>query len=157
LTVAHVVIGPECDNGAMAQHTTPVTHLSEAQALELLVGAMVGRLATVIDRQPDIFPVNFVLDGTSVVFRTAEGSKLLQLTANSGVAFQADGWNSDGGWSVVVKGNAEEVTDAIERGRIEELLHPWVPSVRTHVIRIVATEIVGRRFVFGEEPEPDYT
>jgi len=141
----------------MATPTTPVTHLSEAQALELMAGAKVGRLATVIDRQPDIFPVNFLLDGTSIVFRTAEGSKLLQLTVNSGVAFQADGWNSDGGWSVVVKGTAEEVTDAVERGRIEQALHPWVPSVKTHVIRIVVAEIEGRRFVFGEEPELDYT
>lgn len=151
-----MAIAAECDNEAMAQDT-PVTHLSEAQAWELLAGAQVGRLATVIERQPDIFPVNFVVDGTSVVFRTAEGSKLLQLTINSGVAFQADGWNSDGGWSVVLKGNAEEITDAVERGRIEHLLHPWVPSVKSHVVRIVPAKVEGRRFVFGDEPEPNYT
>ena len=84
----------------------PITVLSEHEAWQLLGTARVGRLATVIDRQPDIFPVNFVVDGQSLVFRTAEGSKLLQVTVNERVAFQADGWVTDTGWSVVAKGTA---------------------------------------------------
>lgn len=83
---------------------SPVTRLSEAEAWELLRSSPVGRLATVINRQPDVFPVNFVVEGTSVIFRTAEGSKLLQVTVNERVAFQADGWVTDTGWSVVAKG-----------------------------------------------------
>ena len=134
---------------------SPVTRLSKAEAWELLRSSPVGRLATVIDRQPDIFPVNFVVEGTSVIFRTAEGSKLLQVTVNARVAFQADGWVTDTGWSVVVKGAATEIEDADERDRIERVLHPWVATVKTHVIRIDVDEIEGRRFVFGEEPEPD--
>ncbi|MBP8918407.1 MAG: pyridoxamine 5'-phosphate oxidase family protein, partial [Micropruina sp.] len=81
---------------------SPVTRLSRAEAWELLAGAPVGRLATVINRQPDIFPVNFIVEDSSVIFRTSEGSKLLQLTVNTRVAFQADGWVTDTGWSVVV-------------------------------------------------------
>ena len=134
---------------------SPVTRLSRAEAWELLAGAPVGRLATVINRQPDIFPVNFIVEDSSVIFRTSEGSKLLQLTVNTRVAFQADGWVTDTGWSVVVKGTATEVTDADERDRIERVLHPWVATVKTHVIRIDVDEIEGRRFVFGEEPEPE--
>ena len=134
-----------------------VTRLSEAEAWELLRSSSVGRLATVINRQPDIFPVNFVVEDSSVIFRTAEGSKLLQVTVNERVAFQADGWVTDTGWSVVAKGTAAEVEDPAERDRIEQLLHPWVASVKTHVVRIDVDEIDGRRFVFGEEPEPDYT
>lgn len=134
---------------------SPVTRLSKAEAWELLRSSPVGRLATVIDRQPDIFPVNFVVEGTSVIFRTAEGSKLLQVTVNARVAFQADGWVTDTGWSVVAKGTATEVDDAEERDRIERLLHPWVATVKTHVVRIDVDEIEGRRFVFGEEPEPE--
>lgn len=134
---------------------SPVTRLSRAEAWELLAGAPVGRLATVINRQPDIFPVNFIVEDSSVIFRTSEGSKLLQLTVNTRVAFQADGWVTDTGWSVVVKGTATEVTDADERDRIERVLHPWVATVKRHVIRIDADEIEGRRFVFGDEPEPE--
>ena len=38
--------------------------------------AQVGRLAVSIKEQPDIFPINFVVDHGTVVFRTAEGTKL---------------------------------------------------------------------------------
>ena len=143
----------------MAAHD-PITVVSEEEAWTLLGTAPVGRLATVIDRQPDIFPVNFVVDGHSVVFRTAEGSKLLQVIVNSGVAFEVDSWQEGTGWSVVVKGEAAEVTNGAELDQIEKLhLSPWVPTVKNHVIRITATEISARRFAFGAEPdrEPDYT
>lgn len=138
----------------------PITRLDEAEAWQLLGSAQVGRLATVIERQPDIFPVNFVLDGPAVVFRTAEGSKLLQLIVNSGVAFEVDSWTDSTGWSVVVKGHAHEVTEWDDLARIERLpLKPWVPTVKTHFIRIAVDQIEGRRFVFGDEPERevDYT
>lgn len=138
----------------------PITELTEADAWQLLGSAPVGRLATVMDRQPDVFPVNFVLDGDSVIFRTAEGSKFLQLIVNSRVAFEADGWDQTDGWSVVIKGAAHEVTDKDDLTRIARLhLKPWVQTVKSHVIRIAADEIEGRRFRFGEEPEPepDYT
>src|SRR4028118_1332365 len=36
----------------------------------------VGRLAVVVDGAPDIFPVNFVVDHGTVVFRPAPGTKL---------------------------------------------------------------------------------
>lgn len=138
--------------------TPPITHLSEEEAWALLGAAQVGRLATVIDRQPDIFPVNFVRDGNAVVFRTAGGSKLLQLTVNAQVAFQADGWTADTGWSVVLKGTATEVENDHELERLAGLgLRSWVPTTKDHVVRVEADEIEGRRFVFGDEPEPDYT
>ncbi|MFZ1410449.1 MAG: pyridoxamine 5'-phosphate oxidase family protein [Micropruina sp.] len=135
-------------------HDDPVATLSEESCWSLLAEASVGRLATVIDRQPDIFPVNFVLDGPSVVFRTAEGSKLLQLVINSGVAFEADSWDEDSAWSVVIKGDATEVTDPVELATVEELaLRPWVPTVKQHVVRITPREVAGRRFRFGPEPQ----
>ncbi len=132
-----------------------MTRLSGPEAWDLLRSAPVGRLATVIDRQPDIFPVNFIVEDSAVIFRTAEGSKLLQVTINARVAFQADEWVTDTGWSVVVKGTATEVEDADERDRVERLLHPWVATAKTHVVRIDVDEIEGRRFAFGEEPEPE--
>lgn len=138
----------------MAQQS-PIIRLSEGEAWELLRGSAVGRLATVIDRQPDIFPVNFLVEGSAVYFRTAEGSKLLQVTVNARVAFQADGWTRDEGWSVVAKGAATEVDGSDERDRIENLLHPQVATAKTHVVRIDVDAIEGRRFAFGEEPEPE--
>lgn len=138
-------------------HHDPIVQLSEERCWSLLTGVPVGRLATVIDRQPDIFPVNFVLDGPTVVFRTAEGSKLLQLLVNSGVAFEADGWDEQEGWSVVIKGHATEITDPEELARAEGLpLRPWVPTVKQHFVRITPREVSGRGFTFGAEPESPY-
>ena len=133
----------------------PVTRLPADESWLLLRSSPVGRLATVLNRQPDIFAVNFLVEGSTVFFRTAEGSKLLQVTVNARVAFQADHWTAATGWSVVAKGTAEEIDDADERDRIERLLHPWVATVKTRVIRIDVDEIEGRRFVFGDEPAPE--
>ena len=36
----------------------------------------IGRLAVVNGNQPDIFPVNYVVDADKIVVRTAEGTKL---------------------------------------------------------------------------------
>ena len=50
--------------------------LGESDCWELLDHAQVGRLAVDIAGQPDIFPINDVVDRGTVVFRTAEGTKL---------------------------------------------------------------------------------
>ena len=66
-------------------------------------------LVTCVDRHPEIFSINLVTDGRSIVFRTAEGTKLFTVTIGSEVAFEVDGWDGTGGWSVIARGAAEEV------------------------------------------------
>lgn len=106
---------------------------------------------------PEIFPLNFVVDGESVVFRTAEGSKLVELVINEQVAFEVDGWNDNGGWSVVVKGLASVVPAGEQHDRAEALpLRPWIPTIKTNFVRITASEVTGRRFEFGPDPLPEY-
>ena len=117
-----------------------------------------GRLATAVAGQPDIAPVNFVVDGRSLVFRSAEGAKLLALTINPAVALEADSWEGDSGWSVVAKGTASQVTGTAEIAHAESLpLRPWVPTVKLHFVRIEVSEISGRQFRFGPEPDVSYT
>lgn len=131
---------------------SPVTLLSEDSSWGLLASLDVGRLATIHAEQPEIFPINYVLDGTSIVFRTAEGSKLDELTRNCQVAFEADTWDLDGGSSVIVKGVATEITDETELARARKLpLRPWVPTIKTHFVRVRPTEVSGRIFRFGPE------
>ena len=74
----------------------------------LLRRAEVGRLAVTIMEQPDIFPVNFITDHGSIVFRTAEGTKLAASVLGKAVAFEVDGYDADDGvaWSIVAKGPA---------------------------------------------------
>ncbi len=115
--------------------------------------AEVGRLATSADNQPQIFPVNYVVDGLSVVFRTAAGTKLDEMVRNSAVAFEADGWSEQGGWSVVIRGTAEVITSPEELALCEKMpLRPWVPTVKKTWVRVQASSISGRTFAFGPEP-----
>ncbi len=141
----------------MADMNNPVTVLDEDHCWDLLAGAQVGRLATAVDRVPEIFPVNYAVDGESIVFRSAEGSKLLEIVLNDHVAFEADGWTDDGGWSVICRGTASIVTSSEELARVEALpLKPWVPTVKTNFVRITVDELSGRRFVFGPDPLEKY-
>ena len=50
-----------------------------------------GRFAIAIANHPDIFPINYVVDHGTVVFRTAEGTKLAGAVLGTGVAFEVDG------------------------------------------------------------------
>ncbi len=141
----------------MAESTNPVTVLDESRCWDLLASQAVGRLATAVQGLPEIFPLNFVVDGESVVFRTAEGSKLVELVINEKVAFEADGWNDQGGWSVIIKGSAEVIPSGEEHDRAEALpLRPWIPTIKTNFVRVTPTEISGRRFEFGPDPLPEY-
>ncbi|MDO5534895.1 MAG: pyridoxamine 5'-phosphate oxidase family protein [Propionibacteriaceae bacterium] len=137
--------------------TTPhesVRELDEAQTWQFLADHRVGRLALVIAGEPDIFPVNYVVDDRSILFRTAEGSKLLAVSLGARMAFQVDEWDHTGAVSVLAHGVARELTDA-ERDAATELgLSPWVPTQKEHWVRIEVDEIAGRAFTFGPEPEP---
>ena len=140
-------------NWAMAD-TNPITTIEEDTCWGYLASQEVGRLATAKDGQPEIFPINYCVDGQSVVFRTASGSKLQELTDNEHVAFEVDGWNDEGGWSVVIKGNAAEITDPGELALADKMpLRPWVPTVKPFYVRITPDELTGRRFTFGPEPK----
>ena len=92
----------------------PMDILSESESWRLLSGMALGRLVTSVEGQPEIFPVNFVVQRRTVLFRTAEGAKLFTVVMNSRVAFEADDHNASEGWSVIVKGRARRCcnTDA---------------------------------------------
>ena len=85
----------------------------------LLTQEEVGRLAVSVGRHPDLFPLNYIVDGDTLVFRTAEGAKLAALAIDSAVAFEIDGYDASAGeaWSVVVKGRAHEI-DMQQRARV---------------------------------------
>lgn len=114
----------------------------------LLREAVVGRLATVIDGHPEIFPVNHVVDHGTIVIRTGAGTKL-ESAAGHLVAFEVDGYDVEAGsaWSVVVKGHAVEVSrlhDVLEALSLP--LFPWHEAVKPHFLRVEADEVTGRRF-----------
>ena len=136
-------------------NTEPVVVLDDRQCWRILAAHKVGRLVTVIDSEPEIFPINYYVDGESVIFRSAEGSKMDLLALNKNVVFEVDGWTDEGGWSVMVKGIAERITDEDELARARKApLLPWIPTVKTIFVRVTPTiGISGRHFVFGPEPK----
>jgi len=125
-------------------------HLSAAACWNLLAEAGVGRVGVLVDSAPEIYPVNFVVDGESVVFRTDPGSKLRGLDRSPSVCFEVDQLDLDArtGWSVLVKGRALEVTGGDEVRRVEALpLRYWSVGEKAHWVRIVPTEVTGRRIL----------
>jgi nitroimidazol reductase NimA-like FMN-containing flavoprotein (pyridoxamine 5'-phosphate oxidase superfamily) len=126
-----------------------MTELDTEECLELLRGHDVGRLAVAIRNQPDIFPINYVVDRGTVVFRTAEGTKLAAAVLGRGVAFEVDGYDPDAGdaWSVVIKGDAVEIENMYEMFDALDLpLFPWHAGPKHRFVRIEPVEISGRRF-----------
>src|SRR4051794_3784136 len=88
--------------------------LTDEECLTLLGGTPVGRIAvTRVDAAPLVVPVNFVLDGRAIVFRTASGTKIDRLRSGP-IGFQADGIDPfrHTGWSVFAEGVAYEATQS---------------------------------------------
>src|SRR5829696_7237901 len=100
---------------------TWLEHLGQDRSWDLLGRSPVGRIGVLVDSAPEIYPVNFVVDDRTIVFRTDAGTKLASLGRNPSVCFQVDGIDPENrtGWSVLVKGRAEEVRNAEERRRAE--------------------------------------
>jgi nitroimidazol reductase NimA-like FMN-containing flavoprotein (pyridoxamine 5'-phosphate oxidase superfamily) len=130
---------------------TGLVIIDRKECLQLLAHERLGRVAVVPDGvRPTVLPVNYVLDGESIVFRTAPGSKLTSALRNGHVAFEIDGADpmAHTGWSVIVTGHAEEVTETDELERMNGLpLRPWAEGEKSHFIRIPTTEVSGRRIV----------
>ncbi len=126
-----------------------VEELAVEECWELLDRNTVGRLAVDIAGWPDIFPINYIVDGDTIVFRSGAGTKLAGALLNRHVAFEIDGYLPDEGaaWSVVVKGNASEIESMFDRYRADDLpLYPWVASDKPDFVRIDPTLVTGRRF-----------
>ena len=82
------------------------------------------------------------------MFRTDAGNKLLGLERNPSVCFECDGLDFDthAGWSVLIKGQAQELHGAEEVRSVAELpLHSWTAGKKEHWVRIVPREVTGRR------------
>jgi nitroimidazol reductase NimA-like FMN-containing flavoprotein (pyridoxamine 5'-phosphate oxidase superfamily) len=134
----------------LADGRTGIEVVPSQECLQLLAGEVVGRIGFVDAGRAEVLPVNYVLDGEAVVFRTAAGSKLDGAT-RAPVVFEVDRIDraNRSGWSVIVHGRAHEVTafDRVElRERVAALpVDPWAPGEKQHLVRIVPGSITGRR------------
>ena len=142
----------------MSVHGESMTVLSDDESWHLLASMALGRLVTCLEGQPAIFPVNFVVQRRTVLFRTAEGAKLFSAVMNNRVAFEADDHNVSEGWSVIVTGRARVLYTTAEEEEAERAhLLPWTATLKRRYVRVLPSEISGRRFRFGSEPDRDAT
>lgn len=142
---------------------TEMLELDRAECLRLLSEGTVGRIAVDAPHrpQPVIRPVNYVFDepSQSVLIRSGSGSKLFALLCTVRAAFEIDGIDPVGrvGWSVIIQGFTEEITNPAELRRVEALgLEPWAPGRKGHWIRIRASTVSGRRIVAVADRAPGY-
>lgn len=99
-----------------------------------------------------------MVQGRTVLFRTAEGAKLFSAVAKCAVAFEADDHNVAEGWRVIVKVRAQVLTtDAGVREAERAQLLPWTATLKRHCVRVIPWEITGRHFRFGPEPDRSQT
>jgi nitroimidazol reductase NimA-like FMN-containing flavoprotein (pyridoxamine 5'-phosphate oxidase superfamily) len=144
----------------VARETGAIEVLSPEQCWQLLTSAEVGRLAVAVAGDVDIFPLNFAVDDGAILFRTAEGTKLVEIVMAGKVAFEVDGYDPEHGraWSVVVKGHAENLEKFDDLYHAQELpLFPWNASPKERFVRLTPARITGRRFTVlrtraGDEP-----
>lgn len=127
--------------------------LTRSECFDLLAEVHLGRVAVLDDFGPIVLPVNFILDRHTVLFRTDEGTKLDAAARGGRVAFEVDGTDAAArtGWSVMVRGEAVEVTDPAELARLRELsLEPFAPGARARYVRILPAAVTGRRISAAE-------
>ena len=143
--------------------TTQLVELDRDECLRLLASTEVGRLAVNVPNWPPVIrPVTYVFDEStrSVIFRSARGSKLTALLLSDRATFEIDGIepSDEIGWSVIVQGRVEEVTNSAELARLSRSgLRPWVPGDLPHWMRIGTTVVSGRRIrrvAIGNSPQP---
>lgn len=123
--------------------------LTPEQCWKLLSETSVGRLAVTVDGRPDVFPVNYKVDGESLLFRTGAGTKMDAIGADPRVAMEADAVSAEFGiaWSVVVKGRAEVApSDARVLNETVRGLFPWQGVGKDRLVRIIPETVTGRRF-----------
>ena len=89
--------------------------LTREQSIELLSSAVVGRVVFTLSALPAVVPVAFAVLDQAFVLRTSEGTRLAAAADGGVLALEADTIDPGArkGWSVVVTGIAELVTDPI--------------------------------------------
>ena len=131
--------------------------MAESACFELLNKHHFGRVAFTAraDRPPMIMPVNYLIHGNTVVFRTDPDSKLGSALRSATVSFEIDGIDERErtGWSVIVFGRAQEVVDPHDLDDLRQTpLVPWAPGDRSQYVRITPEIVTGRRISVADLP-----
>jgi len=121
--------------------------LSRSECEKLLAEHSAGRVGLCAPTGPQILPVTYAYYGKTVVFRTSPYGVLSSLERHTRVAFEIDDIDEErqSGWSVLVMGSAERVTQQYTLTTLwREGPVPWASGTRNLIIAITPDSITGR-------------
>ncbi len=125
----------------------PVT-LSVDECWRRVGDNVVGRLGFDVGRGPRIHPMNYAVDGRTVVLRTSKDSELALFdelfAVGSRVAFEVDqiDHRRHHGWSVLMDGHLAPL--APDPGASPAAPRPWAAGERDVLIRFTPVTVTGR-------------
>jgi hypothetical protein len=142
-------VEPAAVPAAPASPRGNLAELSRDECFELLQTQPIGRLAVADDDGPPIVvPVNYLVEGEAIVFRSDPGLKL-RLLRRRPISFQADFVDPfhHTGWSVLAHGIGYEAshweTDHLT-------LEPWADGTKGQWVRLAVDAITGRRLLAAD-------
>ncbi|MFE6834022.1 helix-turn-helix domain-containing protein [Streptomyces sp. NPDC057705] len=133
-----------------ARRDTTLVPLDETECRRLLSTHGVGRIAVFTRRGPAVLPVNYLVAGPDIAFRTAAETDTARAVGTE-VAFEIDHIDdvTASGWSVLAVGALAAVTDPHEIHRLDTTARsqPWAGGPRNHWMKLTPVRITGRRVV----------
>lgn len=124
-----------------------VKGLSRQECLAYLAQSSVGRVAVSTGALPAIYTVLFTLKDEHLVFRVPRESRLRRALSRSVVAFSTDRFDPGmfRGWSVLVRGVGEDVSDPVLVEHLRGLPLPsWSERPEAdHFVRLPVEHISG--------------
>lgn len=142
--------------GRAARHARTY-EIAEPECWALLGDHGVGRIAVVADDGPEIYPVNYQVVSTTVLFMTAEDTPLAK-AAGSGetIAFEQDHADEafSQGWSVLLGGPVHRVSDQATAQQLRDAAYstPWSGDGRDTVVVLTPRRVTGRRILAEGAP-----
>ncbi|MGW2671777.1 helix-turn-helix domain-containing protein [Streptomyces sp. NPDC001272] len=125
--------------------------LDEEECRRLLGVRGIGRIALFTVDGPAVHPVNYLMAGGEIVFRTGADT-LLARAASTEAAFEVERIDEVAarGWSVLAVGVLEAVSQSDALERLAEAAHatPWAGGDRTHWMKLAPQRLTGRRVEF---------
>jgi hypothetical protein len=135
----------------------PRRAIAHTEALQLLGGVALGRIAFTVDALPTIRPVNHIVDQGDIIVRGHRGvDVVLKAAAGKVVAYSADVIDPRTyvGWSVTLTGMAQMIDSPAEMERYPSIVRPWGTQEQEYVIRVHPEVVIGFELLDGAEEPP---
>ena len=141
--------GTQAPPGQADPYPQPVlTALDLEDCRALIRPGGVGRIVFQHPRGPVALPVNFRVVDDDVIFRTAPLPEFTSSRSLEHVSFEVDHIDEAlaEGWSVLISGQGHVIVDPSELQSAQASgVAPWAGGERDIYVRIVPTEVTGRR------------